>query len=469
MGGILAHSERYITLTELQQGIKGTLSKAWGGYLWVVAEINDLKINNTGHCYLELADRPEGESSPTATMRGIIWCNDVDEVLGRFEDVTGMELESGMRVLMQGRVNYHEVYGISLYIKDIDPTYTVGEMRRQRQLTVERLKKEGLYDLNSQVERPVVMQRIAVVSSAKAAGYRDFMRELEANEYGYRFDVTLFGAVMQGAGAEASIIEALEAIEAKSEMFDAVVIIRGGGSVTDLSCFDGYALAAAVAGMSLPVIAGIGHDKDVSVVDMVACESVKTPTAAARLLIDGMLGFDRELASVAEFLHGTVDDAVRRCEGQIDKAAHTLRESVESAIEGRKMLLERMEVLLEKDAMRYIDGKGLELKAKSADICLAWRSVADRCDAGINAAYARLRAAVYALIDKDERKIEAAQSTVASFDPARIFALGYGMVRGKGGVLRSTDDTAAGEHIEITLGDGTIEAVVDRITKNDIR
>ena len=254
MGGILAHSERYITLTELQQGIKGTLSRSWGALLWVVAEINDLKINNTGHCYLELVDRPEGESSPTATMRGIIWCNDVDEVLGRFEGVTGMELDSGMRVLMQGRVNYHEVYGISLYIKDIDPTYTMGEMQRQRQLTIERLKKEGLYDLNSELEPAAVMQRIAVVSSDKAAGYRDFMRELEANEFGYSFYVTLFGAVMQGSGAEASITEALAAIEAERDMFDAVVIIRGGGSVTDLSCFDGYALAASVAKMSLPVI-----------------------------------------------------------------------------------------------------------------------------------------------------------------------------------------------------------------------
>lgn len=469
MGGILAHSERYMTLTELQQGIKGTLSRSWGAYLWIVAEINDLKINNTGHCYLELVDRPEGESSPTATMRGIIWCNDVDEVLGRFEGVTGMELESGMKVLMQGRVNYHEVYGISLYIKDIDPTYTVGEMRRQRQLTVERLKKEGLYDLNSHVERPAVMQRIAVVSSAKAAGYRDFMRELEANEYGYCFYTTLFGAVMQGSGAEASITEALAAIETKSDMFDAVVIIRGGGSVTDLSCFDGYAIAAAVAGMSLPVIAGIGHDKDVSVVDLVASESVKTPTAAARLFIDDMHRFDEELASAADFLRDTVEDAISRCDNGLNKAAHTLRESVDKAIEGQKILLERMGVLLEKDAMRYIDRKGLELDSKRTDLCLAWRSVADRCGSDLETVQARLRAAVYATIERGERKIAAAENTVTSFDPAHIFALGYGMVRGKGGVLRSTDDTAPGEQIEIILGDGTIGATVDKITKNRIR
>ncbi len=468
MGGILAHSGRHITLTELQQGIKGTLSRAWGALLWVVAEINDLKINNTGHCYLELVDRPEGESSPTATMRGIIWCNDVDEVLGRFEGVTGMELDGGMRVLMQGRVNYHEVYGISFYIKDIDPTYTIGEMRRQRQLTVERLKKEGLYDLNAGVEAPQVMQRIAVVSSGKAAGYRDFVRELEANEFGYRFDVTLFGAVMQGSGAEASVTEALAAIEEERDGFDAVVIIRGGGSVTDLSCFDGYHLAAAVARMSLPVITGIGHDKDVSVVDMVAYESVKTPTAAARFLIDAMRRFDEELASVAEFVRATVEDAVVRCGEQIDKAANALRESVNGAIEGRTILLERMEVLLEKDAMRYIDGKALELDASRTGLCIAWRSVADRCGSGLDAYHARLRAAVYNLIDKGERKMAMAESTVASFDPARIFALGYGMVRGGGGLLRSVDGVAAGEHVEIVLGDGTLGATIDNITKNDI-
>ncbi len=469
MGGILAHSERYITLTELQQGIKGTLSRSWGALLWVVAEINDLKINNTGHCYLELVDRPEGESSPTATMRGIIWCNDVDEVLGRFEGVTGMELDSGMRVLMQGRVNYHEVYGISLYIKDIDPTYTMGEMQRQRQLTIERLKKEGLYDLNSELEPAAVMQRIAVVSSDKAAGYRDFMRELEANEFGYSFYVTLFGAVMQGSGAEASITEALAAIEAERDMFDAVVIIRGGGSVTDLSCFDGYALAASVAKMSLPVIAGIGHDKDVSVVDMVAYESVKTPTAAARFLIDGMRRFDEELAFAADFVRGTLDDAIRLCDSRIDKAANVLRESVNRAIEGRNMLLERLGVLLEKDAIRYIDRKWLELDSKRTGLCLAWRTVADKHGADIGTLSARLRAAAYSTIEKCERKVAAAESNVTSFDPARIFALGYGMVRSAAGVLRSVEGTSPGEHIDIVLGDGIIDAVVDKITKNDIR
>ncbi len=272
-------------------------------------------------------------------MRGIIWCNDVDEVLGRFEGVTGMELDSGMRVLMQGRVNYHEVYGISLYIKDIDPTYTMGEMQRQRQLTIERLKKEGLYDLNSELEPAAVMQRIAVVSSDKAAGYRDFMRELEANEFGYSFYVTLFGAVMQGSGAEASITKALAAIEAERDMFDAVVIIRGGGSVTDLSCFDGYALAASVAKMSLPVIAGIGHDKDVSVVDMVAYESVKTPTAAARFLIDGMRRFDEELAFAADFVRGTLDDAIRLCDSRIDKAANVFTRIGEQSHRGSEYVI----------------------------------------------------------------------------------------------------------------------------------
>ena len=413
----MAHSERYITLTELQQGIKGTLSRSWGALLWVVAEINDLKINNTGHCYLELVDRPEGESSPTATMRGIIWCNDVDEVLGRFEGVTGMELDSGMRVLMQGRVNYHEVYGISLYIKDIDPTYTMGEMQRQRQLTIERLKKEGLYDLNSELEPAAVMQRIAVVSSDKAAGYRDFMRELEANEFGYSFYVTLFGAVMQGSGAEASITKALAAIEAERDMFDAVVIIRGGGSVTDLSCFDGYALAASVAKMSLPVIAGIGHDKDTSVADMVAHTALKTPTAVAGWLVDRMADAEGLLDVAALQLHDVVQSVLHDAAVRLERFAGDLRETTATFFTRRNMALDHLAELLPLAARGL-----LERRKKQLDAVAAW---------------------------------------VAGYAPERILRLGFAIVRKGNRACMSAKEVCSGDRLSIEWADGRRSVTVD--------
>ncbi len=469
MAGILAHSLRHITLTELQQGIKATLSRAWGGWLWVIAEINDLKVNNTGHCYLELVDRPEGEDSPTATMKGVIWANDVDRVTGRFEADSGMELDAGMRVLMYAKVNYHEVYGISLYVKDIDPTYTVGQMQRQRNLTIERLRQDGLYELNGSLEAHLVMQRVAVVSSDKAAGYRDFMRELESNEYGYRFHVTLFGAVMQGAGAEASVMAALEQIELRSDMFDAVVIIRGGGSVTDLSCFDGYSLAAAVARMSLPVVAGIGHDKDVSVVDMVAFRSVKTPTAAARFFIDEMRRFDEGLESAAEFLRMTMRDAFEREREHIDALSHFLRRKTDESIAMQTRALDRAEVMIERDALRYIDNCLKAVAAGLDDVRAAWQRQADVCGKALVSAESRLKTAAYKSLDGGDALLERVSRRVEAFDPRRIFALGYGMVRRGGRSLRSVDDASVGDNVEVTLADGVLNAVVSNVSKNIIQ
>lgn len=466
MAGILSHSLRHITLTELQQGIKATLSRSWGGWLWVIAEINDLKVNVSGHCYLELVDRPEGEESPTATMKGVIWANDAGRVISRFEADAGMELQAGMRVLMYARVSYHEVYGISLYVKDIDPEYTVGQMQRQRNLTIERLRQEGLYELNGSLEAPLVMQRVAVVSSDKAAGYRDFMRELESNEYGYRFDVTLFGAVMQGAGAEASVMAALEQIELRSDSFDAVVIIRGGGSVTDLSCFDGYSLAAAVARMSLPVVAGIGHDKDISVVDMVAFRSVKTPTAAARFFIDQMRRFDEGLESAAEFLGMTMRDAIEREREHIDLLSHSLRRKTDESIAMQMRLLDRAEVMLQRDSVRYIDDRLKVVSVMLGDVGLLWRRGCDVCQQALTTAEERLKTAAYRRLDDADAYMERIAGGVEAFEPRRIFALGYGMVRRGGRSLRSVDDASVGDNVEVALADGVLHAVVDKVSKN---
>ena len=203
MAGIITE-ERRLTLSQLQAGIKNTLAKAWGGYLWVVAEISDLKLNMSGHCYLELVEKDEDSEATLASMRGVIWKNVAADIFDTFESSTGMELSPGMKILMNCRVTYHELYGMSLSIVAIDPTYTLGERQRQRMLAIEKLKEQGLFDLNRSVTPPVVIQRIAVVSSGNAAGYRDFMQEIAANEYGFHFELTLFSAIMQGNEAEAS-------------------------------------------------------------------------------------------------------------------------------------------------------------------------------------------------------------------------------------------------------------------------
>ncbi len=308
---------KHITLLQLQTLIKGKLDEAIPLPFWVVAEISELKVNYSGHCYLELVEKGGTNQVPKARVSAVVWRNTWGALRPYFASATGSELTEGMQVLMRVSVSYHELYGLSLVVSDIDPLYTLGDMERQRQETILRLQQEGVFDINRSLELPPVVQRVAVVSSANAAGYQDFMNELAAG--GYRFEVTLFDAVMQGHAAEESIINALERVGEDMEKYDVVVVIRGGGSQSDLAAFDSYRLAGHIAQFPLPVVTGIGHDKDQSVADLVACVPLKTPTAAAAWLVAGLAEFEAWL----DELHGEVvqaavdylDEQKRRMQG----------------------------------------------------------------------------------------------------------------------------------------------------------
>ncbi len=258
------------------------------------AEIAEVKVNYSGHCYLELVEKGEGDGVPKAQARAVIWRSQYARIAAYFEAETGQRLAAGMRILAKATVNYHELYGFSLQLLDVDPAYTLGDMERQRQQTIARLQAEGVWEMNRQQAMPAVVQRIAVVSSSRAAGYQDFCNELAKSPY--RFCLTLFDAVVQGAAAEDSIVDALSRIAAAGEAFDAVVMIRGGGSSSDLNCFNAYRLCNHVAQFPLPVVTGIGHDKDTSVADLVAHTALKTPTAVAAWLVERMAQADGYLA-----------------------------------------------------------------------------------------------------------------------------------------------------------------------------
>ena len=270
---------QYITLSELQRRVRQVLEERFALPLWVSAEIAEVKVNYSGHCYLELVEKGEGDGVPKAQARAVIWRSQYARIAAYFEAETGQRLAAGMRILAKATVNYHELYGFSLQLLDVDPAYTLGDMERQRQQTIARLQAEGVWEMTRQQALPAVVQRIAVVSSSRAAGYQDFCNELAKSPY--RFCLTLFDAVVQGAAAEDSIVDALSRIAAAGEAFDAVVMIRGGGSSSDLNCFNAYRLCNHVAQFPLPVVTGIGHDKDTSVADLVAHTALKTPTAVA--------------------------------------------------------------------------------------------------------------------------------------------------------------------------------------------
>ena len=341
----------YLELYELQQIIREGVEEAVPGPVRVRAEIASLQQRANGHCYIELAQ--SGISGPVAKVRAVIWRSQAQEVLGKFAEATGGPLKPGVSVIFEVLVNYSELYGLTLVIEDVDVEHTLGEAELRRRETLARLEKEELLDLQKELALPDVPYRLAVISAADAAGYGDFRRHLLENEYGFAFDVTLFPATMQGDTAPASIIAALESI-AGAAGFDAVLVLRGGGSVLDLSCFDDYELCAAIARCPIPVFTAIGHDRDNHIADMVACDAVKTPTALADMFIDTVAAEDERISSFQSRLKlafvsklAILEAAVQRLETRI------------AAADPRR--------LLERGYTLITDSKGVLLK-RAADV-----------------------------------------------------------------------------------------------------
>jgi len=288
-----------LSLTELQLIIKDSLYLALPDMYWVVAEISEIKENYNGHCYLELVEKHPDEISIRSRVKAVIWSSRYRFIKSFFENSAGESLRDGLKILIRVKIEYHEIYGLSLVINDIDPAFTIGEMALKRQQILKKLEEEGVLTMNKDIDFPVVPQRIAVISSANAAGYTDFMKHLKGNSFGYVFYTALFETPMQGRETESGLIKALDRIASHLDKFDLAVIIRGGGSQTDLSWFDNYNIAYYITQFPLPVITGIGHEKDLSVTDIVAHRSLKTPTAVADFLIDCMNNAENHLVDLS--------------------------------------------------------------------------------------------------------------------------------------------------------------------------
>ena len=300
-----------LSLLELNSLVRRSLEQCLPDEYWIQAELSDVRSNTTGHCYLEFVQKDPRSNNLVAKARGMIWNNIYRLLKPYFEESTGQLFTSGIKVLVKVTVQFHELYGYSLTVLDIDPAYTLGDMARRRREILLQLEEEGVLTLNKELEMPVLPQRVAVISSATAAGYGDFCHQLQHNPGGFYFYTELFPALMQGNQVEESVLAALDRINARINEFDVVVIIRGGGATSDLSGFDTYLLAAACAQFPLPIITGIGHERDDTVLDSVAHTRVKTPTAAAAFLIgtfreqDGQLETWKNefIVGVQELLH----------------------------------------------------------------------------------------------------------------------------------------------------------------------
>ncbi len=287
--------KEFLDLFEFQTKLKEGVECLFPSRIWVRAEVSAVKARNGGHCYIELSQ--SNSQGLVAKANAVIWASKYRFIAPYFQSVTGSPLSEGMMILVEVQVNYSQLYGFTLVINDIDPEYSLGLKELERQRTIERLSQEGLLELQKELSLPLLPYSLAVISAEDAAGYRDFMRHLDENPYGFRFDIELYPALMQGADCPASIIAALDAVMESGKEYDAVLILRGGGAKLDLACFDDYSLSAVIAQYPMPVLTAIGHDQDFHVCDMVAYEYVKTPTALADYLLEMYEAEDERLSS----------------------------------------------------------------------------------------------------------------------------------------------------------------------------
>lgn len=428
----------HYTLFELNRLVRQSIELTLQGEFWVEAELSEARENN-GHCYMSLVQKDEAGNTPLAKASAKCWRSSWLPLRQKFEKITGMRVCPGMKVLLKVYPQFHEAFGFSWIVVDIDPTYTLGDMARRRMEIIKRLEEEGVLELNKQLPLPMFMQRIAVVSSPTAAGYGDFRDQLQTNPYGYRFSITLFPATMQGEGVEQSIVGALNEIYQREAGFDCVVIIRGGGASSDLSGFDSLALAENVANFPLPVIAGIGHERDETVVDIVAHTSVKTPTAAAALLIDNLHSVDQLLSDMRQRIYNNVRltmQAERQRLAHLSQVIPTLFSLVSTRQLSRIDALSQC--LLSAAQQQVAESKGkTELMAE------------------------RIPAAVGRRLSDERHRLEMLSHSVRALDPQLILDRGYSITLLNGKAVRNSSELAPGDELHTRFAEGEVKSVVE--------
>ena len=433
---MIDQSIQAIPLSQYNARIKNALNTALDLHgQWVLAETSDVSVRR-GHCYMELVEKDSKTGATVARVGAVIWASIFGPLSAKFASVTGSAFATGMKVMVRVNANYHEQYGLKLVITDINPEWTLGDMARQRQEILKRLENEGLIERNRQLPWPEVPQRIAVISAAGAAGYGDFMNQLANNPYGLKFYTCLFQAMMQGASTVPSILVALQHIEECIDLFDCVVIIRGGGATTDLNWFDNYDLASRIATFALPVIVGIGHERDVTVLDYVAAMRVKTPTAAAEWLIGRGTAELARLNDLQNAVVTTARDIVSRAREQLAYYTNFIPAS----------------------ARRIIDTSRLRLDHLRNDIPLAvsGRVAAERTR--LNHHVELITTAIANQLQRQQMRLEALADKVSLLSPQNTLNRGYALVSRGDHIVTDTTQLSDGDPITIHLRDGNINA-----------
>jgi exodeoxyribonuclease VII large subunit len=500
-----------LTLTQLNKQIKLELEQSFPEDYWVVAEISKINVDsNKGHCYLELIDKgPRGGLH--AQARATIWSFKYKNISSYFRTMAGQPLKAGLKILFSCCVKFHELYGLSLDINDIDPNYTLGDLARQRQEVIMRLGSEGLLTLNKELALPLVVQRLAIISSATAAGYQDFVHQLESNSYGYQFSYKLFQATMQGNGAPDSVCNALGLISSQVEQFDVVVVIRGGGSQTDLSCFDDYHIAAAIANVDLPVLTGIGHERDETIADMVANTKLKTPTAVASFLVERLLAFEESVNEVYQQLSTIAAQKIKQRTERLDRQSQQMARLTNALLNRQQQLVSQWSQRLTVNPKLFLSRQKATLEHTSTSLVSNTRKMLNSSDARLDLSVEQLRnktnkrmaVAVHdlehlshcistsanaeynaslfsfttlqhklehctrSLLQQQLHKLEITELKITMADPARQLLRGYSLTYLNGKLVRSVADVKQDDILETHLQGGKVTSRVQETKEDD--
>ena len=406
---------------------------------WVIAETSDLRLNRSGHCYTELIEK-DAKGVTVAKVDAAIWSSNYARLYYKFKEATGQVLATGMKVLVNVTANYHRLYGLKVTVNDIDPNYTLGDMARQRQEIINRLTAEGIIDMNKELLWPEVPQRIAIISAEGAAGYGDFMNQLQGNPYGLQYYTCLFSAVMQGSQTVPTVLAALDRVNDHIDLFDCVVIIRGGGSTSDLNSFDNYDLASTVAQFPIPVIVGIGHERDVTVLDYVAAMRVKTPTAAAEWLIQ----------------RGTT--ALARLNELQDAVVTSVRDTVAQAREQ----LAYFTSMIPATARRIIDTNRVRLDSHARNIPFAVGNLISNQRTRMERIVERMGDIVTGAMQREQQRLQALDDKATLLSPVNTLRRGYSLVKLGDKYVTAATDLHPGDQITVQFAEGTSSATVDK-------
>ncbi|MCJ8164551.1 exodeoxyribonuclease VII large subunit [Pontibacter sp. E15-1] len=501
-----------LSLFQLHQQIREELEVAFPESYWVVAEVAQVNVDRRkGHCYLTLVDKGADARQMLAQARATIWSSRYQMLSRYFEEKTGHPLKAGLKVLLHTSVRFHELYGLSLDISNIDPNYTIGDLARQRQETLKRLEAEGLLEANKALPLSLLPQRLAVISSATAAGYQDFVHQLQHNSFGYYFEITLFQATVQGNEAPASVRNALALVAKDSHRYDAVVLIRGGGSQTDLSCFDDYAIAAAIGRSPLPVLTGIGHERDESVSDLVAHTRLKTPTAVANFLTDRFRSAEEYTESVYASIRLLSGQQLQQADDALERRSHRFSNQTKALLQAAKDRLELLSRGLLLKPKAYLDTQKHQISTLDKDLSSQTKELLHErqrylqeltgCVEGKSQRYLHMKAhelntLVHCVeteakdslqrkqllfskcsdkvgyetqkkMQHEHHRLKLLEMSIEANNPERLLLRGYTLTLVNGQITKSIKEIKEGDVIETKMQDGTLHSMVVNIDEDD--